>query len=230
MKQNWDHNYFDRGFTLIEILVAMVIFSITMLILFSSFQAFLSSSALLRDEVRQAEGSRLGLKIIHQDLEQLFILQPPRYQKPDFDSQTDEFRFLGTQINTDQRTFSQLAFSSLNHITQGNEIPGHLASIVYYVNSHGDRFNLHRADRTFQPLPHELDPCLDPILFKDISEFKLVYVDVNGDNHDNWDSESREFEFSVPRVVRMEIGFSQPLLSRPVKTAFVLPVSREVVK
>ena len=216
-----------QGFTLIEILVATVIFSVTLLTLFSAFNAFLSSGSLVKKEVTQNDRFVPGLKTMLSDLEQIFVLQPPRYIKPEFNSQPDPFAFKGTPSDTGGNEFSQLSFTSLNHAGPVAAPGNGVAKIVYYVNRHEDRFDLLRSER-LAPYPEEPDPCSDPVLFRDITGFKLTYTDTNGDEHDSWDSESKEFDFIFPARVQIKIKLEEN--SRSIITAITLPANRKALE
>lgn len=215
-----------KGFTLVEILVAMVIFSITLLTLFSSFRAFLTSGSLMSDEITQTEQLRLGLKRIVRDLEYIFIIEPPRYSKPSFNSDPDEYRFQASQSQVKGNPFSQLSFTSLNHARIGLDPGDGVARIEYYVHDHGDRFDLRRSDR-LPPYPDAGDPCSDPILFKDITEFTLTYEDLAGEESDTWDSESEAVHFMFPARVKIRVGLKAG--SRVMETAVTLPVNRKEI-
>ena len=216
-----------QGFTLIEIMVATLIFSVTLLTLFSAFNAFLSSGSLVKNEITQNERFRPGLKTMLSDLEQIFILPPPRYIKPSFNSQPDPFAFTGSPAETGGNKFSQLSFTSLNHSGPVAAPENGVAKITYYVNRHEDRFDLHRSD-SLTPYPNEPDPCSDPILFRDITGFKLTYTDMNGEEHDSWDSESKEFSFIFPATVQIKILGANS--TRPIITAITLPTNRKALE
>lgn len=218
-----------HGFTLVEILVAMVIFSITLMTLFSSFNAFLSSGEMIKADVTHSQRFQLGLKTIVSDLDHIFILQFPRYHKPDFSLEPDMYRFEGTRSDTGGGRFSRLDFSSLNHLGLGADPGKGVARIVYYVHPHEDRFDLHRSDRLL-PYPDEMNPCSDPVLFKDIEGFSLTYTDINGDEHDTWDSESGDVDFIFPTRIRIQIVLKGKSGAQIIETAVALPLNREVVE
>lgn len=72
----------NRGFTLVEILIVILIFSVVIATLFSSFKAFLLSSENVKEVVAHSEKITNIFKRINLDFESIFILQPPRYKKP----------------------------------------------------------------------------------------------------------------------------------------------------
>lgn len=204
----------------------MVIFSMTLLTLFSSFRAFLTSGSLVSDEITQTEQLRMGLKRIVLDLEHLFIVEVPRYSKPSFNSDPDEYRFQASQSQVKGNPFSQLSFTSLSHAKIGLDPVDGVARIEYYVHAHGDRLDLRRSDR-LPPYPDAGDPCSDPILFKDITEFTLTYEDLDGEEYDTWDSDSKEVYFIFPARVKIRVGLRAG--SRLIETAVTLPVNRKKI-
>lgn len=194
-----------NGFTLVEVLVSILIFSIIISVLFSSFKAFIISSENLRDEVRYSETIRNVLKRINMDLESLYVLQVPRYKKPEFNSDPGPYRMTGRELTMGQDIFSSLEFTSFAHTMTGlDQRPG-IARIGYYVKENeNNRYDLYRAD-LLPPFPEELESCSDPILCKDISGFEILYMDFNGDEYRSWDSEAKEFTYSFPKSIHLKI-------------------------
>ncbi len=71
------------GFTLMEILVAMTIFSVTLLTLFSTFRTISTSSEQVQKEIQRQERIQQCLNVITADLDQIFLPRPPRYHRPE---------------------------------------------------------------------------------------------------------------------------------------------------
>ncbi len=214
------------GFTLMEILVAMVIFSVTLLTLFSTFRTVSSSSEQVRNEIRRQERIQQCLNVITSDLEQVFLPRPPRYHAPAPSQTPGPFRLVGTETGIDGTLFSQMQFSSLNHLDLGS---GHIygaGQIHYYVHRHGTRFDLHRFDGS--SLSHATpDPCIDPVLFRGLRTFSVTFTDIEGTDHSIWDSESDRFDHTFPSRVNIVLA---PLEEKtePIRAAIPLPVSRQV--
>ncbi len=70
-----------QGFTLLEILIAILIFAVVIATLFSSFKAFIVSSEGVKANVLQIETITNVYKRISLDFESIFVLQKPRYKK-----------------------------------------------------------------------------------------------------------------------------------------------------
>jgi prepilin-type N-terminal cleavage/methylation domain-containing protein len=217
------------GFTLLEILVAMTIFSVTLLTLFSTFRTVSTSSDRLKTDIRRHERVQQCLNIIFADLEQTYLPRPPRYHPPDFNTPADPYRFAGTETGVDGTFFSRLEFASLNHLDLGpGFVPG-AGRIQYYVHQQDNRFNLHRFDGTF--LSDEgPDPCTDPVLFKDIHTFSVTFTDMDGTEHLAWDSESDRFEYSVPARITIAVAPMENSAEEPIQATVSLPVTREVTQ
>jgi general secretion pathway protein J len=195
------------GFTLLEILIAILIFAIVITTLFSSFNAFIISSKEVKENVRQTDQIINVYKRISQDLEAIFVLQVPRYKKPGFDSEPDPFSFVGKEETIDQEVVASLVFSSLAHAKFGDDQMSGVAKIAYYVRQNENRsLDLCRAD-LLPPFPEEIKSCNDPILLKNISGFEVVYKDKSGDEFKYWNSEAQEFNYTFPSSIDFKIIF-----------------------
>ncbi|WP_161626799.1 PulJ/GspJ family protein [Desulfospira joergensenii] len=198
----------NRGFTLLEVMIAILIFFVIISALFSSFKAFVTTSDEVRANLTYNEKVRNVLRRIHWDLRSLFVLQEPRYQKPGFDSDPDPFRFLGKEERVGELTVSSLVFASLAHAGVGSDLRSGAARIGYYVKENKDRgYDLFRADALY-PFPGQVESCRDPLLCRGISGFEVLYIDAEGDEHRDWDSDTKEFDYAFPSDIRLKIIFA----------------------
>jgi len=199
------HN--PKGFTLVEILMAVLIFSIIITALFSSFAAFIVSSESVKQELTHNEKIKNVFKRTRMDLEALYVLHPPRYKRPQFNSDPDPYRFLGKENQMGQVSASSMAFGSLAHARTGLDNRMGVARIVYYLRENeNNTYDLCRAD-ALPPFPEDIVSCYDPVLCRDVSGFEVIYRDNNGNDHRYWDSESEEFNYSFPARVDLKITF-----------------------
>jgi len=196
-----------RGFTLIEILVAILILLVVVVTLFSSFRAFVVSSESVKEDVMHSEKIRDVFKRVRLDFESVFVLQVPRYKKPEFSSDPDPYRFVGSRENLGQQTVSYLIFPSFAHAKLGEDQRTGVARIAYYLKENETNgYDLYRAD-ALSPFPQEMQSCSDPLLCTDISGFEVLYRDLNGDEYEYWDSETEEFKHLFPAIVNLKIAF-----------------------
>ncbi len=197
-----------RGFTLVEILIAVLIFSVVIATLFSSFKAFIISSENIKEEVAGSEKIRNIFKRISLDLESIVVLQPPRYKKPQFNSDPDPYSFVGKEVRLGQQTASTLVFPSFAHVESGGDQRAGIARIAYYLRENESKgYDLCRADALL-PFPEDLESCSDPVLVEDISGFEVVYKDFNGDEYEYWDSEDEVFKYTFPASINLKIIFT----------------------
>lgn len=198
----------NHGFTLMEILIAMVIFFIVITTLFSSFKAFMVSSESVQSTIHHSDIVGTLSKRIQQDLEAIFVLQPPRYREPTFNSDPDPFRFIGSKETIGQRSVSTFQFASFAHAQTSRYTRKGIAQIAYYIRENNDhQLDLHRADR-LPPYPEdaeEIRSCTDPVICRNIHQFEVLYKDQEGEEYQDWDSESEEYEFRFPDTLEIKI-------------------------
>ncbi len=195
------------GFTLLEVLVAVLIFAIVMSTLFTTFNAFLVSAETVKNEVIYTETIKNVFKRISLDLESLFVLQPPAYQKPEFNSDPDIYRFVGQETSVGQTSVSSMMFASLCHIRFGDDPGQGIARIHYYLKpDENDLYTLYRSD-TLPPSTEEIESCYDPVLCRDVSGFEIVYRDFNGEEYRSWDSDDQAFGYTFPASIDVKITF-----------------------
>jgi len=213
--------------------VALAIFSGLMLTLFSSFNAFTASSRMIEQYGERGRAIGPGLNTLISDLEQTFILQPPQFLDPDSaDAQDQEkFQFSAGMDQINGKTISHLNFTSLSSVQFHKipDLPTGITRLAYYVYAHEDRLDLHRSDTpVFLPFYDDPPtPCTDPVLFRDIQGFDLIFFDHEGNEYDHWDSRDEEFDFGLPVRMGITITLGSPG-NRQIKIQVALPVERVV--
>lgn len=221
-----------NGFTLVEVLVALAVFSGLMMTLFSSFNAFTVSSRTIREYEKKSKNTGVGLETMLSDIEQVFILQQPQFMLPDKeDADTQKkYRFSAGLDQIDGHAFSRLSLCSLTPVQfhhPGN-YPAGITRLTYYVSANSGRFDLHRSDIPVFLAEKEDTPCADPILFRDIQGFELTFFDLEGNEYDHWDSRADEFDFQLPFSISLTITLAADSGERKISTQIRLPVERPV--
>ncbi len=197
----------DSAFTLIELLITILIFLIVMTMLFSSFNAFITSGEVVRENLKNTDKIATINKRVQLDFESLFLLHPPRYKKPAFDSDPDPYRFTGEETMVGQQVVSTVEFTSTAHVKNGQDQRQGVARIAYYPRENDDgTFNLYRAD-SLPPFADDIASCSDPILFKGLNGFEILYTDFEGQEYKHWDSEDEEFHFTMPKSLKIKLTF-----------------------
>jgi len=212
----------EKGFTLVEILIAILVFSLIMTILFSSFKAFVLSSEAVKESVIQSQTFQTVFKRIRLDIEAIYIQQPPRYKKPEFNSEPDPYRFVGKED-----TFS---FASFAHAAIRKGEKKAISRIAYYIKETPNHtFDLYRSD-ILPPFPEDgaSSSCVDPLLCREISRFEVGFVDSKGDRHNDWDSEAEEFNYSFPAGIDLKIILGSGEKKQVIEAFIKLPVERRI--
>lgn len=221
------------GFTLLEILVAMSIFSIVMLLIFGSFNGVFSSSEHVNTGSALFEMADTCLGRIESDLTSIHVLETPRYKVPDMDSEPDIYRVVSKNESMRNNTFAQLRFTSLAHLPLNGDDREGIAEIVYYAQATGnslddDTYVIKRSD-TLYPFPEELEPKdSDPVMCDQVREFKLTFYDAEGREQEEWDSEDDDYEYCTPTAVKVELLFGPEAAPYPFTTTIKLPMRRIV--
>lgn len=217
----------QQGYTLIEVMVTIVIFSLIAVIIFSSYQAFLSSGKSIKAAIDIEQKTRIVFKRMQEDLQKIYVLQPPGYSVPEFSDEPDPYRLAGYQENIGGVMFSRLIFASFAKVRTGRHQTGGVRQITYYIRQNSnDTFDLCRSD-----LPagteEEPDPCRDPVLVKDVLNFEIAYFDDQEGEKSEWDSDSSDDSYTFPGRINMKFMIAEQERTGKFETAFYLPVSRE---
>jgi general secretion pathway protein J len=217
-----------KGFTLLEILVAMFILTIVMGLVFGSFNGVFSNADQLNASGDQFEMADACLSRNISDLEAIHVLNVPRYKPPDMDSEPDIFRIVGSNETMGGNTFAKLRFTSLAHLAPGKDADNGIAEIVYYVQpSDSDGVRLFRSDQLY-PYPEFEPKETDPVMCEQLLSFKLTYFDKEGREFEDWNSEDDDYDYSTPRAIRIELKLGSEENSYEFRTAVTLPAFRSI--
>lgn len=209
-----------EGFTLLEILIAILIFALIMTVLFSSFKAFVVSSEAVKENVTQNEAVQAVFRRIRLDIEGVYVQQPPQYKKPEFNSEPDPYRFAGQE--------DRFSFSSLAHAGFRKSKKKFITRVTYYMKENKDHtFDLYRSD-ILPPFSEDGDFCNDPLVCRGISGFEAGFADDTGDRHKTWDSDSEAFDYSFPARIDLKITFGSGEKKQVIEAFFKLPIERSL--
>ena len=217
----------NRGFTLIEILIAIFIFAIIITTIFVSYSAILSGNETADQGTAAYEMAKNCLNRMIIDLESIHVSLPPGYSQPDLGEPPELYRIVGDIFDIQGVAFPRLRFTSLAHLSFGEKIKKGIAEIVYYVQAADDgHYVLKRADNLY-PYPEFEERARDPILCKDLKSLEFKYYDQEGTSHDLWDSDIEDFGYSTPKAIGIKIELAEDSSSLSFETIVVLPANRE---
>jgi prepilin-type N-terminal cleavage/methylation domain-containing protein len=220
----------ERGFTLVELLLAIVIMSLVVTTVLVSYNAVFSTTEALESSSNIYEMAKNCLKQMTVDLESIYIIQPPIYSRPEFDDEPSDFRVIGISKDISGTGFAQLRFTSRAHLPLENSQRRGIAEIVYYVRAREDGSQeLKRSDNLF-PYPEFEEKGTDPTLCEHVKSLAFTFLDDEGSANDSWDSESDAFAYATPRAIGIELEIGDETRSHTFKTLVKLPVYREIKK
>ena len=216
-----------RGFTLVELMLAMLIFGLVVTTVLVSFNAIFSSTEALEINSTIYEMAKNCLKRVTVDLESIYVAQPPIYKPPEFSETPNDFRFVGISGDMSGTGFAQLRFTSRAHARFEKSYRKGIAEIVYYVQRKEDGHNvLKRADNLY-PYPDFEEKGADPTLCEHVKSLAFSYLDAEGSDSDAWDSESDEYNYATPKAVAIKLEIEIKESTHIFETMVHLPIYRQ---
>jgi general secretion pathway protein J len=226
------------GFTLIEIMIALVITSLVLTMVYSSFSAVMDT----RERVMKASDldttARLVLTRLTRELESAFLVKRPEELPPE----SRYTIFEGSQENVDQRPADRISFTTFAHVKRGVDADeSDQALISYEVEAlpaepgYAEPLALIRREwRRIAP-PGETqfyEPRPIP-LAEDIQGFRVRFLDEEGEWVEDWNSTDIRMLDLLPVAVeitltlRDERGFERDYVT--VASPKIAPFDREDV-
>lgn len=216
------------GFTLMEIVVAIFIFSLVVGLVMGAFQGVFSNADHIGATSELQEMGNACLNRMVQDLQSIHVSLHPRYKQPDIDDQPDLYHFVGrTGDSFSDDGSPRLRFASLAHLAFSRERRGGIAEIVYYLQRTGrDHALLRRADHLF-PYPEKFEPnAADPIMCEKVLALDFIFYSAQGDEKERWDSQSADDNYSTPCRISISLKIGDKEAPMVFNTQVVLPLCR----
>ncbi len=216
----------EKGFTLLEIMVAVFIFSVIVTVIFGSFNSVFSTQTIINDHLSQHEMIKNCMNRIAVDLAAAHVTLSPAYKPPEIDTDPDPHRIVGDKYGSGVEEFSRLRFASQAHVPLSGAARGGVAEIVYYTDIDQQKQTiLRRADNLF-PYPDFEPKVNDPILCANLTSFQILFYDHQGNEYKSWDSESDEFDYATPVAIGIKLKIGDAKRSQLFHTKIFLSVNR----
>jgi general secretion pathway protein J len=161
------------------------------------------------------------------DLKAIHVAGYPRYTPPDIDDDPELFHVKGENRNTGGEYYGWLRFTTMAHLPFDQSHGEGIAQIVYYTQQTPENdVILRRADKLF-PYPEEFEESeTDPILCEQVRRFDIIYFDDEGDEYNDWDSESDDTEYSTPRSIGIKLNAGTEDLNYTFYSKITMPAYR----
>ncbi len=216
-----------QGFTLIEILTAVFILSIVVSLVMGSFGGIFEGADHINLGTDLHEMGSACMNRIANDLKAIHVASYPRYKPPDIDDDPELYHLKGETRNVGGEYHGWLRFTSMAHLPFNQERNEGIAEIVYYAQQTPENDIILRRADTLYPYPEEFEENeTDPILCEQVRKFEIVYIDNDGDEHEEWDSESDDTEYSTPRTIGIKLSVGTEDLSYAFFSKITLPSYR----
>jgi general secretion pathway protein J len=226
-RQYRKHLYRGRGFTLIEILIAIFILA---LVLSTVYAAYTGTYRVIRDHESDAEIYHLARNTVEgmiRDFGSICSFQ-------------GSFFFVSRRSDVIERDLTEISFRSANHIPfHPKDIPAGIALIVYRFEEGAEKqgYLLLRSDSLYDGLAtQETSKEISKekrggyVLCERLHSLSFKFTDKKGKEYDAWDSASdnQEQKGKAPSIVTVELKLINPgNPEKPFafKTRIFLPVS-----
>jgi general secretion pathway protein J len=217
----------SQGFTLIEILLAIFIFSIVLSAIYGSYTGTFRVIDTAESQAAVFRQARIAMVRITEDLASSYYSE----------AITDVERFVGTEQELQGMRADTLRFISKAHLLfNDQELAAGTAQIFYEVREEltGEGLALYRHDTP--ELAGESGEGGGGLLLSDrLQEVRFSYYDAAGNEQDSWDAASVDFmdkaaRERIPRMVAIRLAFANekdPEKPYIFMTSVILPISRE---
>lgn len=183
----------QRGFTLIEILVAITVFAVVAAMAYGGLNGILRQRDAVRDSMRQLKALQQGFTIISRDLSQA----APRRIRDTVDAQPRPALAGATQ------NIPALALTRGGWSNPLGEARGTLQRVAYQLDDHKlVRLTWRVLDRSRQIEPRR------QVLFKNVRALRLRFLDGRGQWQQQWpplNQPSRQYLERMPRAVEIAV-------------------------
>jgi len=188
-----------RGFTLVEILIAIFILGLVMTTVYVSYSSILKVSHEMDEENSIYKMARTSMNRMIRDLSSL-------------QTNSGSFDFHAQKKTLSKTDFYYLSFWSASHLAfDENEGEGRPAAISYYVQEDegGNTFSLWRSDTSGSKPDKEKNQAGAFVICRDIDSWKLRFYDSTGRELESWDSSSfTDQKGKAPTAVKIELSLT----------------------
>ena len=199
-----------KGFTLLEILIAMFIFAVVLTTIFSSYTGTFRIIDETESQTDIYAMARTVLIRMQEDLESIHFKETGSSESEV--SSLEPATFLGENKEINGRDADTLRFLSRAHLIfdEEDENPG-VAEISYYVSANEveDSLALYRSDRPELEAPQE-EGTGGLILCDGLFSVNITYHDADGEIHETWSSSEDESKHKLPAMVSILLEFVNP--------------------
>jgi len=221
----------SKGFTLLEVLIAVFILAIVFSTIFASYTGTFRIINETESQGDTYEMARIALGRMLEDLESIYFSKTLRTLGPE-ETAIQPTRFIGENKEIEGKSADSLRFLASAHLIFDEEDEDlEVAEIIYHVkrNDAGDSLVLYRSDTlAFEEMFVEEKSGF--ILCDGLFSVNFAYYDINGEVYDSWDSTDGNFIGRLPAMISIQLIFenrSNPEAPLKFKTGVALPMAKD---
>ncbi|MFW6147332.1 MAG: PulJ/GspJ family protein [Thermodesulfobacteriota bacterium] len=206
--------HLHSGFTLLEILIAIVIFATLLTTIYASYTG---TFKLVEDTESQAEiyrMARIAMDRMIEDLESLYIQNNSQQSSSEAESEV-LFQFFGEEREIMGQRADTLRFISSSHIDFSGKDPAYGPTQISYSvkeSENGEGFILYRSDNPLFKKTTFFDEESDGlILCEGLDSVVFTYHGEDGQTFDNWDYTDSGPKKRIPKAVAITLEFKNIL-------------------
>ncbi len=216
----------NKGFTLIEILLAFFIFSILFITIYSSYIGSFNTINMTESRMELYRKAAIAMSRISEDVQASYIsiLPPDSFGEP-----TGYTQFLGEDKDVNGRDADSMSFFSRIGPLFSDEIDMATGQLISYDVIQGGEENelvlLRSENSEFIDESEEREGLT---LCDGLQAINFTYFDNDGEPHESWDSDSEESGGALPYMVSVSfqfLNYENPDAPLTFMTSIALPVN-----
>jgi len=216
----------NKGFTLLEILLAFFIFSILFVTIYASYSGSFKTINMTESRMELYRKAAIAMDRISEDLQASYISVLPLNS---FGEPAGYTRFFGEDNDINGRDAGTMSFFSRIAPLFSDEIKTATGQLVSYDVIQGDEEDELVLLRSENPeFTEESEEKEGLALCDGLQAITFTYFDDDGEPHESWDSDSEELENTLPRMVSVSLEFlnyENPDAPLMFMTSIVLPAN-----
>lgn len=186
-----------RGFTLLELLIAMVLLAVVVSLTYGAYNTTFKVMDGASARAKYGERARVTFDRIRDDLSSFYRGSDPV--------------FTGITKNYGDYRGDQLTFSSTAHLSfsKGSLVVGQ-TTIRYRIVQDDGLLQLFRVDQPYYPDDSiDIDDLTGMLLCDDLKEFSLKYIDSDDNSEDSWkiEDDGSDSDSTLPVMVEVHLVF-----------------------
>lgn len=190
-----------KGFTLLEVLVSVAILAIIMAAVYSAYTSNVEAIQMARENGQVQQMARIVLDQMSKDLESAISELP-------VPSENVQLGLIGKTEEGEGKRLDRIDFTTLTHITLNDQDPStDLCAVGYRVVQDAEQENVLVLTRRDNLTPgNDLTEGGDiQEMARNVVEFKITYVNSQGEELDSWNSEESGAASQLPVLIKIRL-------------------------